>query len=517
MNTPSSLPKDTDDIDLLEVFATLWRGKWTILFFSILTGMAGVYYALEVAKPKYWTQARLVLQVNSQQLVDIESVVSGVSTEDQAINTELEIVVSRGLIKRLVADLNLVEDPEFNALLRDPPLISRDTIVEGFRTILNLPKKEAAPLTEEEIELNVIEAVQGAIAVSAKPNTYIYSINVKTEGKLKSARIANRLAEIYLDDQIQVKFATTEFAVNWLSGRVSTLEAELFEKEDAIKALRAETELVSLQALEGLNIRAKDIRERVEDTQEDVTTALAKAARVEALTADADYQALAEEYGDPALNRLVADLNKSTIDPAFQSAEIQTKTARILARLTVLRAQDKAVLDRAVSQSEALQLSYAQILERIEEQNNDLVTLNQLVREADATKVLYETFLARLKETSVQIGLQRADSRILSEAVPGEQVEPRRTMILAVSVALGGLIGIAILVLRQFLHNGFRSSEELEKFTGRPVIGQIPVIPIRRRSRLMTYLVTKPTSAAAEAIRNLRTSVLLSDIDNPPK
>jgi capsular exopolysaccharide synthesis family protein len=49
------------------------------------------------------------------------------------------------------------------------------------------------------------------------------------------------------------------------------------------------------------------------------------------------------------------------------------------------------------------------------------------------------------------------------------------------------------------------------------VIGQIPAIPARRRKNVLKYLTDKPTSAAAEAIRNLRTSVLLSDIDNPPQ
>ncbi|MFC6639635.1 CpsD/CapB family tyrosine-protein kinase [Sulfitobacter sediminilitoris] len=45
----------------------------------------------------------------------------------------------------------------------------------------------------------------------------------------------------------------------------------------------------------------------------------------------------------------------------------------------------------------------------------------------------------------------------------------------------------------------------------------MPAIPARRRKNVLKYFVDKPTSAAAEAIRNLRTSVLLSNIDNPPK
>jgi capsular exopolysaccharide synthesis family protein len=76
---------------------------------------------------------------------------------------------------------------------------------------------------------------------------------------------------------------------------------------------------------------------------------------------------------------------------------------------------------------------------------------------------------------------------------------------------------MAIVLIRQFMHNGFRSADELEGATGLPVLGQIPKMPFKAREGLIGYLHDKPTSAAAEAVRNLRTSLLLSDIDNPPQ
>jgi capsular exopolysaccharide synthesis family protein len=70
---------------------------------------------------------------------------------------------------------------------------------------------------------------------------------------------------------------------------------------------------------------------------------------------------------------------------------------------------------------------------------------------------------------------------------------------------------------REFLQNGFRTAEDLEARTGRPVLGQIPRIPARARADTIQYLLTKPTSAAAEAVRNLRTSLVLSNLDRPPR
>jgi len=165
-----------------------------------------------------------------------------------------------------------------------------------------------------------------------------------------------------------------------------------------------------------------------------------------------------------------------------------------------------------------LQRSIAAIETQIENQSVELIKLRQLQREAEASRLIYEFFLGRLKETSVQQGTQQADSRIISRAVvPVKASAPRKSMVLVLAAMLGLLVGAAMILLREMRQTGIRTADQLEKLTGMTVIGQIPMIPARRRSNVLKYLVDKPNSAAAEAIRNLRTSLLLSDIDNPPK
>jgi len=155
--------------------------------------------------------------------------------------------------------------------------------------------------------------------------------------------------------------------------------------------------------------------------------------------------------------------------------------------------------------------------EQFEQQSSVLAQLQEMERETQATQVLYETFLTQLKETSVQEGVFQADSRVLSPALPGLQVAPRPAIALALSLIIGAVVGTAIVLIREFLQNTFRSSEELEQVTGQVVLGQVPKIPRRGRRQTVNYLVEKPTSAAAEAIRNMRTSVLMSNMDTPPR
>ncbi|WP_432686090.1 GumC family protein [Roseovarius tibetensis] len=491
---------------MMELIRTLWRGKWTILLATIIALCLGGYYALGLADPDYQSRAELTLEVRTGQVVDIESVMSGVSTETAALNTEIEIILSGRLLGKLVDELALTEDPEFNPDLREP---SPMAIVTG--TLRGL----IAPLTDRETREDdpqvprnkAIDLLRNTLTASVRRDTYVFTIAATTGDPDKSARIVNTLANLYLEDQISVKFEATEQAVAWLSQRVTELEQEFRQKEDALTTARAETELISPEALQGLNVQAKDLRERLEDMRASAARAEASAEQLQDLAVAGDRAAIVEETGDPTLQGLLADI-------AAGDADAETLFAQ---RLDTLVENARNTAARIRSQANALADSYQTLQQRIDRQSVDLARIQQMEREAEATRTLYETFLTRLKETTVQRGLQQADSRILSDAIPGEKVAPRTTRIAALSLVLGAMIGIAIVLVRQFMHNSFRSAEELESATGLPVLGQIPKMPFEAREGLIGYLHDKPTSAAAEAVRNLRTSLLLSDIDNPPK
>ena len=90
-------------------------------------------------------------------------------------------------------------------------------------------------------------------------------------------------------------------------------------------------------------------------------------------------------------------------------------------------------------------------------------------------------------------------------------------MILMMSLMAGLGVGVAMVLGYEMLQTTFRTPEELEAHTGYTVMGQIPIIPARTRANVLSYLADKPTSAAVEAVRNLRTSTLLSNVDQPPQ
>ncbi|MCH2165775.1 MAG: polysaccharide biosynthesis tyrosine autokinase [Marinovum sp.] len=494
----------SDVLDLGKTFATLWRGKLFIIFCMFVTIFAGGYYAYVAATPMFTSTAVVMLNAREEQVLDLESVVGGLGSDTSTVNTEVEVLRSRSLLRKVVADLNLVDDPEFNTSLQPPSSMS------VFRNYVQqqLGMKEASETrTEEQIatrrEEATIDNLLGAMSVRNIPQSLVFTVSLSTTSPEKSAQIADSLVEQYILNQLEVKFAATEQATSWLTERVTELQVSLEEAESKVKNFRSQTDLVSPEALEVLETQVKDIRARIEDAMNVMANQEARLVMLEAASTPESFVAAAQ---DRQLEQLLSRINQPSIQEAFDRRREQ-----ILART-------RLDIDRNSSQIPTLEQSQSDLEAQISRQSADLITLQQLTREAEASRLLYEHFLTRLKETSAQQGIQQADSRLLSHAVvPSRASWPRKRVILVLSAVFGIAFGSIIVLLRELRQNTYRTVEDLEQTTGIAVFGQVPKMPGRKRAETMNYIKNKPTSAAAEAVRNLRTSIMLSNVDRPPK
>lgn len=495
--------KANDVIDLYAILSTLWRGKWIIGIVTVAAVLIGGYYAYVAATPLFRAASVVILETERDNIVDLQSVVSGMSGETSQVNSEVEVLRSRGLMEKVVDRLNLVDDPEFNGSLREPSKAqSLKNTVKGYLGL----KPARMPLSDEEREkrerASVVSNLLLSVSIRNIPSSLVFEISAETENANKSALIADTIAEIYVIDQLEVKYEATEQATSWLSDRVSELQVELEQAEQGLSEFSSSTELVSTDALQALEIQLKELRDRIDNTEE------AQALSVQRLDQMrlAETRAIqAELANDPQLLRYLASNEPRMLD-AFDL------------RFEQLVDRAELELNRSQQQLAALKRSESELAEQMSAQSADLITLQQLTRETEATRTLYEYFLTRLKETAAQHGIQKADSRILSRAVPSIQPNsPQKALILGISLMLGLLFGAALVLLNEARKTGFRTARDLERHSGLTVLGQIPQFPVRNRKKVLPYLSEKAASAGAEAIRNLRTSVLLSNVDSSPK
>lgn len=503
-NSTLSVAEISDEIDLTALAATIWRGKWWIALFSAMALFIGGYYAYRVAVPEYTARSTVALENRQEQVVDFQNVLSGLAGDQASINTEVEVLKSRALAEKLVRRLDLTSDPEFNARLRPKPAFDPKAFVKEL--ILGPPPEKPEP-TERQVLDATIDNVLNAVSVSNIRQSYVFQITAVTTSPQKSALMANTLADIYITDQLDVKFEASQKAVQWLNDRAADLKAELEALEGKVKEFESGTTLVSPEALAALNVQLKQQRDRIEEANKTASAKAAQVAALEQAARDGDLEAMAAQANDRTLTRVLGLVRAGTAQPADFKARYDQIVDRV--RQEQLRAENQAA---------ALESAVGDLQAQIERQSNDLVKLQQMQREAEASKTLYEYFLGRLKEATVQQGIQQPDSRVLSPAVvPNSPSAPRRSLILALSLISGAFAGTAVVLVREMLHNTYRTADEIERTTGATVMGQIPAVNVRGRRKVIDYFVQKPTSAVAEAVRNLRTSALLSNVDNPPQ
>jgi capsular exopolysaccharide synthesis family protein len=497
---------EEDTIDISALIGTLWRGKWIIALVTMCAVGLAIYYAYFKAVPIYRATAVVIMETSQDNVAGLPSIAGGLSGESTGVNTEVEVLRSRGLAEKVVERLNLIDDPEFNTSLRDLSLV--ESVINAIKSFIGsgmsdeMAQDEA--LQKNRIRDNVTEELLRQISVSNIRQSLVFNISAETQSSVKSAKIANTFAEIYIHNQLEVKFTATEQATEWLSNRVSELQIELETAEKKVKSFTAQTQLVSVEGLEALERQIKEMRDRISNAE--ISTIELENA-LSALNAAQTTDGKLVAANDATLSRIARD--GLTSEASRNSFNLRYQTILDRVRTDIARSEQQLT---------AMRLSETDLGKQVESQGQDLIVLQQLSRESEATRLLYEYFLTRLKETSAQKGIQKADSRILSNAVvPAVPSAPKKAQIVALAMIFGAMIGAGLVLLREFRMSTFRTADDLESHTGFNVLGQVPLIPTRGRQDTLQYLSDKPTSAAAEAIRNLRTSLMLSSADKKPQ
>ncbi|WP_196941947.1 polysaccharide biosynthesis tyrosine autokinase [Pseudooceanicola algae] len=450
----------------LDILLQLLRREKMTLLGSVLLGLAlGLLFLIFFTTPRYSTTTTGMLDSNSAQIVDLASVVGSLAGDTSEITTELEVLRSRKLLEQVVDRMDLMQDPEFNPRLAPPGLLQG--LLSQVKSWLPSSSFDLDPAQNDKVTLDAVtERLTQSLSVRNIPNSLVFSVTATTRNPLKSAELADAVVLTYIDDQLVLKTGGLDDASDWLSERVTALYQELQDAETELSAFNISTDLISPEQLTGMNYQLKDIRSRI--------------AALETSRLGLETELAAQGPGAPA------GLTDN--------------------------------IDRIRSQIDALQTSGDMLEEKLRHQSLEQIELNRITREVAAQQELYEYFLRRLRETTSMTGMQAPDSRILSRATinlfPSSPSVPTLLTIFAV---LGLLTGAGLVLWRERQTRTFRTAEDLEKFTGRRVLGQVPMVPARARKDVIGYLADKPTSAAAEAIRNLRTSVLLTDTQRPPQ
>ncbi|MEJ0023476.1 MAG: GumC family protein [Alphaproteobacteria bacterium] len=318
----SSVPaKDgpiTEEGGLSRVVDMFRRRLWVIALTAALVFLV-VAFLTAAATKLYTATTDVQLDLSRKNmLTQVDAAAAGVAPDAAAVDTEAQIMSSRTLVARVVDNLNLVDDPNFNKP-------ASNGIADRIRGMLGAsPAATAIEKARQRTASReyVIDKLMARRLVKRVGLTYIMQISVTSESPAQAARLANSFAELYLTSQLENKYDTIARANEWLAHRLDVLRQEVQAKERAVEVYRAQNGLLSAsgstlteQAISNLNLQmvgAKaDLAER-EARLHSIESALARGAN-----ADSAAEALG--------SAVIANLREKQADIARRKAEISAK------------------------------------------------------------------------------------------------------------------------------------------------------------------------------------------------
>lgn len=522
-----SAPFDSE-LDIRDLLRRLWGYKWLLVGVFVLV-VGSTWLMVQQIVPRYTATAVLLLEPQERNVIELRDVVEGLNTHPQTLRSELIIMKSRELAAKAVDRLELAENPQRVLSSKQEPFFSHlnplryvpahwkaglsEYWQDSMASVLQIPAENGAALPVEtdgafsmkgELEDDLLRARRNAVvgpflaglSVERDEFTRIVRISFTFEDPKLAADAANALADVYVQNTLDIKYAGTREATEWLDGQLTELRSKVEESEAAVERIRQGEALVQGRSTQLASEQISAINQQLLQARAETARHLARMKQIEDLRSSPEW---AEQSGTLLGSGMVQNLRmerfrleRTEADMALVLGAKHPKMVNIRAEIADISKKLERELDKYI-QATRIELQVAraheaslkrnlnEITNTVGDLNETEIQLRALEREAAANRAMYDSFLTRHKQTSIQEEVQQADARIISYAqVPGSPSYPEKGkyMNTALAVALG--LGLGLVFLIERLDKGFRTARQVEQLTKLPVLGLVPNVNLSK-------------------------------------
>jgi len=546
--------QEEKEVNLRDYWKIIRKRRWTILAFFLIvlvTTAIGTF----TMKPVYRGTCTIQIDKENPQIVDFKEIFSVNMWDQDYYQTQYKILESRSLAKRVIDSLKLSEHSEFLPQPPSPFQKWRSDIwasISGLTRIFSssgknpskVPSKDPLKDTdsgkntpEMAKETGLINAFLGKLKVEPIRNSRLVKVHFDSNYPELSSRVANTLATNYIQQSLEHRFSATEQAKDWLTTQIDLLKAKVERADEALQAFGSKHDILSLEEKENITMQ------RLTDLNE----AMAKA-EADRMAKEAIYRQTKDRNSDTlpmvSENKLILDLKQSYIQFETQYMKLSETYKPEYPEMVRLKKQMDSVQKRidsetnrvvagirndyesALRRESLVRAAFEQQKAKAMEMKDKAIQYNILKREADTNRDLYKDLLQRVKQAGVSLSMTASNIKVIDHAeVPTSPFKPNKQMNLLLAAVVGLFLGVGLAFFFEYLDNTVKTPEDVEGLLRLPSFGMVPEISCERKKRLENgayypvELVTHghPKSILSEAYRNIRTSVLLSFSEHPPK
>jgi polysaccharide biosynthesis transport protein len=528
MNAPFKIPTQSETglmertFDLRSYINFAWR-HW--MFIGAVTGIALIVGVVQLmrATPLYTASTQVLLERDK---APGDNGPERFYDDGSMIENQLAILRSDTLLRRVVLKERLAP----TAATKDEQSASQPT------------SDEDAKMAEAGMQA-AINGLRGALTVRRSGQAYVLEISITWTDPIRAGQLANAVADAFIVDQLDARFDSAKRASGWLSDRIVELRQQLQNSEEAVASFRSAHGLIKT----GTNVALND--QQLSDLNGKLlaarTDAAEKKARVDFLADVAagrrSLDSLPSSFQSTVSSGVMGALRAKLADASQRQADLLARyNSRHPAVVTV--EAEKRDIERSMSaetqrmvetvkneytlakgRESATELAMREATGQGGLDSEDAVKLRELERTAAVNKSLFDDFLQKAKVTDEQSTFRAREVRVIMPAQAGWKSYPNGNRIMIMALFVGLALGVGGALGMEMLNVGFTSARQIEQLLEIPVLASVAKVEKSKLEKdgatfpVPFYQIHFPLSAFSESIRTLRSGILMSDVDAPPK
>jgi succinoglycan biosynthesis transport protein ExoP len=430
-------------IDEPSIARVLWHRRWIIILSVIGCIAAGALY-YTFAPRSYSASAVLLLDPHLGRGLGADPVQPGYITDTSAIDSQVKLLTSQSVLKRVADSQHLENDPDFNG--------------ENRSLLLRLTQPARPP--GEAVDLITLG---DAITIKRPERTYVVEVQATASNAEKAANLANGVVRAYNEDQIAARVQAAENDSRWVRQKLSDVETQIRAAENKVESYKSANRIVSTEGLRSNEQQVADLTKELGSARARASEAKARLDQVQRIAKQGRIEASADALKSPVIERLrtqqadsereLARLSETlgARHPALVEAQAQNGRVKSLIRDELGRIQ--AGIEAEYNAAHANAISLERQIDQLKGQSNvtsqKLVPLRQLEREVEVLRASYDRF-AKIQDTLTQQESESPPARIVATARPPlSPSSPRRLVVGLLSLGGGLFLGLALALISE--------------------------------------------------------------------
>jgi polysaccharide biosynthesis transport protein len=524
-----------------------------IVFMALTMALAMLFLFTTV--PTYVATASIVIDARKAQMLNPQFASRGeVNVDTSMVQTEIELLKSDNVSRAVINQLNLTQDPEFAGGPRGFIGSLIDRVFSIFRIFGTAPAEDEN-LARTQLAKGVLGVFEGKRMVTRVGQSYVMEISVQSVNPQKAAKIANAIAEAYIDDELEARYEETRRASVWLQDRLKELRAQTSAQQQAVVNFRQQHNIIDTGGANGQLMNDQQLSEV--NSQLILARAATSEAKArydqiqEVLKQDVPDASITDALNNPIIVKLRQDYLTLAARVAVYSQKYGANHLSVIAQQTQMRELQRSIRDEmlkieqsyksdyeiALAREQSLNKSLGSAVSQTQVTNQAQVQLRELESAAQTSKSLHDNFLQRYLEAVQQQSFPITEARLVGTAdAPLSKSYPRSSLVLLLAFVGGGMLSFGVGALREAFDRVFRSSHQVEEELQVSCLAMLPLIkspaaantadptvieaappppspPLLIRQKAMLDLVLDhPFSQFSEALRTVKVSNDLSGI-----